>query len=77
MVKLFPGQTPDYVGLIHAPLNHIPLMVTGGVTVDNTHLYIRKGARAVGVGTYLTSLELNLAEVTARAARLKAALEQA
>jgi 2-keto-3-deoxy-6-phosphogluconate aldolase len=52
-------------------------MVTGGVTVDNTHLYIRKGARAVGVGTYLTSLELNLAEVTARAARLKAALEQA
>ena len=74
MVKLFPAQTPEYLTLIHAPLDHIPLMVTGGVTADNAREYIRRGAKAVGVGNYLTSLTISLGEVRTRAESMRAVL---
>lgn len=73
-VKLFPAQTPEYLRLIHGPLGHIPLIVTGGVTAENARQFIRYGACAVGVGTYLTDTRLELSDVTARAASLRRVL---
>jgi 2-dehydro-3-deoxyphosphogluconate aldolase/(4S)-4-hydroxy-2-oxoglutarate aldolase len=55
IVKVFPATTlgPSYLKDVRAPLPHVKLMPTGGVTVDNAGDWIRAGAVAVGVGTSL------------------------
>lgn len=54
-VKLFPMGSLGigYLKEIRAPLNHIPLMATGGVTIDNIADYFEAGACAVGIGSSL------------------------
>jgi 2-dehydro-3-deoxyphosphogluconate aldolase/(4S)-4-hydroxy-2-oxoglutarate aldolase len=71
-VKLFPGSAvdPDYLKAVRAPLPHIPLMPTGGVALDNMHLWFAAGAVAVGMGGNLA--KGTPAEITA-AAKLVAA----
>jgi 2-dehydro-3-deoxyphosphogluconate aldolase/(4S)-4-hydroxy-2-oxoglutarate aldolase len=55
VVKVFPATTfgPGYLKDVRAPLPHVKLMPTGGVTVDNAGEWIRAGAVAVGVGSAL------------------------
>lgn len=55
VVKVFPATTfgPAYLKDIRAPLPHVKLMPTGGVTLDNAGDWIRSGAVAVGVGSAL------------------------
>ena len=55
IVKVFPATTfgPGYIKDVRAPLPHIKLMPTGGVTLDNAGDWIRAGAVAVGVGSAL------------------------
>ena len=55
IVKVFPATTfgPGYIKDVRAPLPHIRLMPTGGVTLDNAGDWIRAGAVAVGVGSAL------------------------
>ncbi|WP_188206782.1 bifunctional 4-hydroxy-2-oxoglutarate aldolase/2-dehydro-3-deoxy-phosphogluconate aldolase [Alkalibacillus aidingensis] len=55
VVKVFPANTfgPSYIKNIHGPLPQIPLMVTGGVTLDNMKEYFAKGSLAVGIGSNL------------------------
>jgi 2-dehydro-3-deoxyphosphogluconate aldolase/(4S)-4-hydroxy-2-oxoglutarate aldolase len=55
IIKLFPATAlgPQYVKDVLAPLPHIKLMPTGGVTVDNAGDWIRAGAVAVGLGSAL------------------------
>ena len=55
VVKVFPA---DVVGMpffraVLAPMPHLKLMPTGGVTLDNAGDWLRAGAVAVGVGTAL------------------------
>lgn len=52
MVKLFPAEL-GYFKAIRAPLNHVPIVTTGGVTLDNADDYIKAGAVAVGMGSQL------------------------
>lgn len=52
MVKLFPAEL-GYFKAIRAPLNHVPFVTTGGVTIDNADDYIKAGAMAVGMGSQL------------------------
>ena len=52
MVKLFPAEL-GYFKAIRAPLNHVPFVTTGGVTIDNAADYIKAGAVAVGMGSQL------------------------
>lgn len=52
MVKLFPAEL-GYFKAIRAPLNHVPFVTTGGVTLDNAADYIKAGAVAVGMGSQL------------------------
>lgn len=57
IVKVFPGETlgPAFVKAVRAPLPHVPLMPTGGVTVENAAEWIKAGSVAVGVGGKLTA----------------------
>jgi len=51
-VKLFPANLggPNYLRDLGGPLPHIPLIPTGGVTVENATLWLAAGALAVGLG---------------------------
>jgi len=55
MVKVFPAEAlgPGYIKAVKAPLPHIPLMPTGGVSVDTLQDFKRAGADAFGVGSPL------------------------
>lgn len=55
MVKVFPASVlgPKYLQEIHGPLPQIPLVPTGGITADNAGEFIRAGAVAVCVGSWL------------------------
>jgi 2-dehydro-3-deoxyphosphogluconate aldolase/(4S)-4-hydroxy-2-oxoglutarate aldolase len=53
VVKVFPATVlgPGYIKDVLAPLPHLKLMPTGGVTKDNAGEWIKAGAVALGVGT--------------------------
>ncbi|MGN7308993.1 bifunctional 4-hydroxy-2-oxoglutarate aldolase/2-dehydro-3-deoxy-phosphogluconate aldolase, partial [Bacillus subtilis] len=59
VVKLFPMASLGipYLREIKAPLNHIPLLATGGATLDNIADYYAAGAAAVGLGSALLPRE--------------------
>jgi 2-dehydro-3-deoxyphosphogluconate aldolase/(4S)-4-hydroxy-2-oxoglutarate aldolase len=57
-VKVFPcGNVggPKYIQALRGPLPHIPLIPTGGVSLDNAAAFITAGASALGVGSELIS----------------------
>jgi 2-dehydro-3-deoxyphosphogluconate aldolase/(4S)-4-hydroxy-2-oxoglutarate aldolase len=55
-VKLFPASVvgPTFVRELRGPFPHIPLVPTGGVTLETVPGFIRAGALAVGLGSWLT-----------------------
>ena len=59
-VKIFPadGLGPNYIKNLKAPLPHLRLVPTGGVTPQNVGDWIRAGATAVGVGSALVSAQV-------------------
>ncbi len=60
MVKVFPcGPVggPAYIKAIRGPLPDIPLVPTGGVTVESAPALIRAGAAAVAVGGELVDVK--------------------
>lgn len=52
MVKVFPASKlgPDYIKEVKAPLDHIKLIPTGGVTLDNIKAFQQAGADGYGMG---------------------------
>ncbi len=52
VVKLFPAASfgLSYFKAVKAPLPQIPIMPTGGVTVENASEWIRNGAVCLGIG---------------------------
>ena len=52
MVKVFPASVlgPEYIRAVRGPFPDIPLLLTGGVTVESVPEYFRAGANAVGIG---------------------------
>ncbi|MGU3471191.1 bifunctional 4-hydroxy-2-oxoglutarate aldolase/2-dehydro-3-deoxy-phosphogluconate aldolase [Paenibacillus sp. D51F] len=58
-VKIFPMASlgHHYLQELKAPLNHIPMMATGGVDLDNIGDYLRAGADAVGLGSKIVNLQ--------------------
>ena len=84
MVKVFPCGAvggASYVKALRAPLPQIPLVPTGGVSLDNVADFIRAGAAAVGAGADLADVKKvragAAAEVTERARRYVRDIEQA
>ncbi|ANY74350.1 bifunctional 4-hydroxy-2-oxoglutarate aldolase/2-dehydro-3-deoxy-phosphogluconate aldolase [Paenibacillus ihbetae] len=59
IIKLFPMASLGlaYLKELQGPLNHIPLLATGGVTLDNLQDYFAAGAAAVGLGSALIPKE--------------------
>lgn len=57
MVKIFPVQSvgAPYLRALRGPFPDIPLVPTGGVTLENIAEMFKAGAAAVGVGTELIS----------------------
>lgn len=57
VVKVFPAHqfSVGYIKDVRAPLPHLRLMPTGGVTVDNIRDYLNAGAFGVGVGSSLVN----------------------
>lgn len=54
-VKVFPASAvgPTFLRELRGPFPDIPLQPTGGITVENAADYIRMGAIAVGMGSWL------------------------
>src|SRR6185503_12947278 len=75
VVKVFPVGSvgPRYLRDVLAPLTQIPLVPTGGVTLDNAADFVKAGARALGLGSDLVSAravaERDFASITDRARR--------
>jgi 2-dehydro-3-deoxyphosphogluconate aldolase/(4S)-4-hydroxy-2-oxoglutarate aldolase len=64
-VKVFPVQAvggANYIKSLQGPLGHIPLIPTGGVTLDNAQEFIQAGAVAVGLSSELFPKKLVAAE---------------
>ncbi len=55
MIKVFPADLAgmSYIKAVRAPMPHLKLVPTGGVTPENAGDWIRAGACAVGVGSAL------------------------
>ena len=55
MVKLFPGDVfgAKYVKAVKAPIPHVEIMPTGGVSIDNVDKWFEMGVSCVGVGSSL------------------------
>ena len=70
-VKLFPASVagPAFVRECHGPFPDIPLVPSGGVTAETAADFIRAGAVAVGVGSWLIG-DAEPTGVTARARAL-------
>ncbi|WP_078434918.1 bifunctional 4-hydroxy-2-oxoglutarate aldolase/2-dehydro-3-deoxy-phosphogluconate aldolase [Metabacillus halosaccharovorans] len=84
LIKVFPANVfgPSYIKDIHGPLPQVPLITTGGISVDNVGEYIKGGAAGVGVGSSLvnTKKELTsayLSEITATASKFIKAVKEA
>lgn len=81
LVKVFPASAvggPGYIRAVLAPLPHLRLVPTGGVSADNAAEYLRAGAVAVGVGGKLVDPDAvrrgNWEAITAEARRLVTAV---
>ncbi|MFD2728915.1 bifunctional 4-hydroxy-2-oxoglutarate aldolase/2-dehydro-3-deoxy-phosphogluconate aldolase [Enterococcus camelliae] len=59
-VKLFPAKTMglNYFKDVKAPINHVPLIATAGITNDNIGDFLDAGAVGVGISGYLTDKKL-------------------
>ena len=59
-VKIFPIKSlggTEYIRCLQSPLGQIPLIPTGGITIDNARSFIEAGAIAVGVSSDLFPAE--------------------
>ncbi len=77
IVKVFPAEALGmaYFRAIKAPMPYLPLMPTGGVTLDNARDWLRAGACALGMGSALTDKKAiangNYDQITENARRLR------
>jgi len=56
IIKVFPASSNvNYIKEVRAPLSHIRLMPTGGVTLENIGEFQKAGAVAFGIGTALVN----------------------
>ena len=83
IVKVFPSELggPAYLKALHGPLPHIPLMPTGGVTLETASDFLKAGACALGVGGSLVEsqavLNRDFARIEELAKKFKAIVQEA
>jgi 2-dehydro-3-deoxyphosphogluconate aldolase/(4S)-4-hydroxy-2-oxoglutarate aldolase len=72
IVKVFPATSPSYLKDITGPLPQIPLLPTGGVTLENIKDFKNAGAVGFGIGSALVNTKQEvtleyLSKLTAKA----------
>jgi 2-dehydro-3-deoxyphosphogluconate aldolase / (4S)-4-hydroxy-2-oxoglutarate aldolase len=83
IVKIFPGSLtgPSYIKALRGPFPYIPMMPTGGVSLENIGEWFAAGAVAVGAGSELCPKQLAEAgefdKISANARRFVEAIAQA
>jgi 2-dehydro-3-deoxyphosphogluconate aldolase/(4S)-4-hydroxy-2-oxoglutarate aldolase len=83
LIKVFPANDlgPHYMKAMLAPMPQLPLVPTGGVTIQNCGLYLRAGCAAVAVGTSVVNAQLiqdeNWPAITSRAQEYVKAVQTA
>ena len=80
IIKVFPASVgAAYIKDLRGPLSHIPMMPTGGVTIENIHEFKTAGAVAYGIGSALVDAKQEvtpayLEKLTAKAKQLVATI---
>jgi 2-dehydro-3-deoxyphosphogluconate aldolase/(4S)-4-hydroxy-2-oxoglutarate aldolase len=83
LLKVFPAGPlgPDYVSAMGGPLGQLPLLPTGGVSLENVDEFFAAGASGVGVGSSLVDGDAvereAYGELTDRAAAFREGIEAA
>ncbi len=84
VIKIFPADSvggPKYIKALKAPLPHIEMIPTGGVSVETAGAFLKAGACAVAVGGELVNAKLIAAgdydAIEERARAILAAVRQA
>ena len=83
LIKIFPANDlgPRYMKALLAPMPQLPLVPTGGVTLDNCGEYLHAGCVAVAIGTGVVNSQLiknhNWQEITSRAMEYVMAIQRA
>jgi len=72
IIKVFPTLSAKYIKNILAPLNHIPVMPTGGIDLDNIKTFITTGAVAFGIGSALVDKQTIIDEAYLQSLTAKA-----
>ncbi|MCK2006001.1 bifunctional 4-hydroxy-2-oxoglutarate aldolase/2-dehydro-3-deoxy-phosphogluconate aldolase [[Brevibacterium] frigoritolerans] len=63
IIKVFPASVgPNYFKDIRGPLSHIPLLPTGGVTLDNITEFQKAGVVGFGIGSSLVNAKQEVNE---------------
>jgi 2-dehydro-3-deoxyphosphogluconate aldolase/(4S)-4-hydroxy-2-oxoglutarate aldolase len=82
LVKLFPAGPvgPGYIRDLRGPLREVPLLPTGGVTLENAAEFLNAGAWGLGLGSALVDNRLvidgRFQEICNRAKRLSQLVKQ-
>jgi 2-dehydro-3-deoxyphosphogluconate aldolase/(4S)-4-hydroxy-2-oxoglutarate aldolase len=80
LVKIFPAESPAFIKAILAPLPHLKIIPTSGVTVQTAPEFLAAGCAALGVGSNLVSpkilREQNWPELTRLAAEFVAIIRR-
>jgi 2-dehydro-3-deoxyphosphogluconate aldolase / (4S)-4-hydroxy-2-oxoglutarate aldolase len=77
-MKVFPASSlgPSFIRECRGPFPDLPLLPTGGITLDNAPIFITAGAIGVGMGSWLIG-DADPAGVSERAGRVVAAVASA
>jgi 2-dehydro-3-deoxyphosphogluconate aldolase/(4S)-4-hydroxy-2-oxoglutarate aldolase len=82
IIKLFPAKIfgLSYFKAVSAPMPYIPIMPTGGVSVENAAEWIQNGAVCLGVGSALVSQKVvehsDFDLITSTAKKMRAAIDK-
>jgi 2-dehydro-3-deoxyphosphogluconate aldolase/(4S)-4-hydroxy-2-oxoglutarate aldolase len=58
LVKIFPADNPSFIKALRAPLPHLKVVPTGGVSLHNAPEFLAAGCVALGVGSQLVSAKI-------------------
>lgn len=75
MVKVFPAGSPGHIKALRDPLPDVPLVPTGGVSIDAAPEFMQVGAVALGMGSPLLGDVLVSGDLEALHARAVALVE--
>jgi 2-dehydro-3-deoxyphosphogluconate aldolase / (4S)-4-hydroxy-2-oxoglutarate aldolase len=62
IIKIFPATSAEYLRVLQGPLSHIPMMPTGGISLENIGEFKKTGAAAFGIGTSLVDTKKEITD---------------